>query len=149
MRDARVGPQDQSTRWSKSRSSEQSGPLLFDLGAHEWEHGLQPLFAALHGGAVGLALAVEGGEILHRVDGHHLVPAIHQSAVLIEQLVEQSRPVIQDAGLKRKLGILPDDVERIELDAADALEKFEDAGFAIPGARRPEALVAEDEALGL
>ena len=83
------------------------------------------------------------------MDRRLFVPAIHQPPVGVKQLGQQRGRVIGHARLQHQLGVLPHQVDRVVLDAADVADEVKDAGFAASWRRRPEMLMRQQEAPGL
>ena len=83
------------------------------------------------------------------MDRRLFVPAVYQPPIRVQQFSEQRGRVIGHARLEHQLRVLPHQVDRVVLDAADVADKVEDAGLAAQASRRPEALMCQQEAPGL
>jgi hypothetical protein len=96
-----------------------------------------------------IPLALEVRPVLDAVNGHDFVKSIQQQAILVEQFLELSCLESTHPRLQHQLGIVADDVQRVELNAADPGEVIQNAGFTAGCARRSQPLMGEDETPGL
>ena len=60
-------------------------------------------------------------------DRLHLIPSIQKLTVLIEQSVQLPWTILLDARLQHQIGIAPDNIDRIELNAAHMLDERDDS----------------------
>jgi hypothetical protein len=87
----------------------------------------------------------ERGPILALNDGRHLVPSDVQAPLAVHQPLEHSRPIVGNSRLEDEVGVPADDVDRVELDAAEMAEEIHDPVRPLEAARRKQALVRQQE----
>lgn len=99
--------------------------------------------------AVARAVPGETGPVLHRRDGHALVPDFKQRAIAVERRVDVAAPIVRDARLQHEVGVSAHDIGRIigyagEFARALADVRHAGAGEAVMGEQKGRGLVTGD-----
>ena len=147
-RDFSVGPQYQSMASLRSRSAVEMGPSrrIRSRSSATWSPWSTEDLAL-----VGAAGPVPGqampGQLARREDAEALVVGLEQEAPLVEQVVRPRAPVAGDAGVEDEVVVAPGDLERVELQGAEAIHDGEDALLGgRQRARRGEEVAEHQEA---
>ena len=74
------------------------------------------------------------GQLAGRQDAQALVVGLEQEAPLVEQAIGPGAPVAGDAGVEDEVVVAPGDLERVELERAEAVDDREDALLGRPAA---------------